>query len=55
MKSSTIKKLLQSTRCIDLLKGQAIIEIDAEDTIAKGCQVRMNLFIVDAKDNLVYI
>lgn len=34
-----IKELLRRTRCLELLKDQAVIEIDAEDSIAKGCQV----------------
>lgn len=34
-----IKELLRGTRCLELLKDQAVIEIDAEDSIAKGCQV----------------
>lgn len=34
-----VKELLRRTRCLELLKDQAVIEIDAEDSIAKGCQV----------------
>ena len=30
--------LLRDTRCIDLLKGQKIIEIDASASVAEGCQ-----------------
>lgn len=37
--SEAIRELLRQTRCTDLLKGQKVIEIDAEDSIAKGCQV----------------
>lgn len=37
--SEAIRELLCQTRCTDLLKGQAVIEIDADDSIAKGCQV----------------
>lgn len=36
---SAVRELLRDTRCTALLKGQKIIEIDAADPIAKGCQV----------------
>lgn len=34
-----VRCILRNTRCIELLKGQQVIEIDAEDSVAKGCQV----------------
>lgn len=34
-----ILELLRSTRCTELLRGQTIIEIDASDSVAQGCQV----------------
>jgi hypothetical protein len=37
--AEAVRGLLQKTKCTELLKGQAVIEIDASDSIAKGCQV----------------
>lgn len=37
--SKSLTELLQNTRCTDILKGQKMIEIDASDSISKGCQV----------------
>jgi len=35
-----VLELLRSTRCIDILRGQKIVEIDAEQTISQACQVQ---------------
>lgn len=39
-----ILDLLRSTRCTELLKGQKIIEVDAADSVAQGCQVMSGHF-----------
>lgn len=49
--SLAVKKLLESTKCLDLLKGQEVIEIDANESIAKGCQVRLSPRGIKLADN----
>ncbi len=39
MEKETFENVLKHTKCIDLLKGQKIIEIDSETLISEGCQV----------------
>lgn len=40
MEAETAENIWRQTRCIDLLRGQKIIEIDAEASVAEGCEVR---------------
>lgn len=39
MEAETISNLWHHTKCIDLLKGQEIIEIDSECSVSEGCEV----------------
>jgi len=40
MEAETIENIWHHTKCIDLLKGQNIIEIDSECSVSEGCEVR---------------
>ena len=42
MEAETIENVWTHTKCLDLLKGQHIIEIDSELSVAEGCQVNFN-------------
>lgn len=42
MEAETIENIWHHTKCIDLLKGQSIIEIDSECSVSEGCEVRRN-------------
>lgn len=39
MEAETVENIWHRTKCIDLLKGQEIIEIDSEASITEGCEV----------------
>lgn len=39
MEADTIENIWHHTKCIDLLKGQNIIEIDSECSVGEGCEV----------------
>lgn len=39
MEADTIENIWHHTKCIDLLKGQNIIEIDSECSVTEGCEV----------------
>lgn len=39
MEAETVENIWNHTRCIDLLRGQRIIEIDAEASVSEGCEV----------------
>ncbi len=39
MEAETVANVWHHTKCIDLLKGQKIIEIDSEASVAEGCEV----------------
>ena len=39
MEADTIENIWHHTKCIDLLKGQNIIEIDSECSVSEGCEV----------------
>lgn len=39
MQAETIENIWHYTKCIDLLKGQKIIEIDSEASVTEGCEV----------------
>ncbi len=39
MQAETIENIWHHTKCIDLLKGQNIIEIDSEASVSEGCEV----------------
>jgi CBS domain-containing protein len=36
---SVTAKIWSSTLCVDLLKGQNVIEIDSEESVEKGCEI----------------
>jgi hypothetical protein len=41
MEADTIENIWHHTKCIDLLKGQKIIEIDSECSVSEGCEVNI--------------
>jgi hypothetical protein len=43
MQAETIENIWHFTKCIDLLKGQKIIEIDSEASVTEGCEVALAL------------
>lgn len=40
MEAETIENIWHHTKCIDLLAGQKIIEIDSESSVTEGCEVK---------------
>lgn len=40
MGAETLENLWKHTRCIDLLRGQHMIEIDSEASINEACEVK---------------
>ena len=47
MEAETIENIWHHTKCIDLLKGQSIIEIDSECSVSEGCEVKDDKHIFD--------
>ena len=40
MEAETIENIWHHTKCIDLLKGRSVIEIDSESSVTEGCEVK---------------